>query len=311
MNAAAACAYEFAQHTTHGDEVGHRDRDLVSGAANQRHEHALDAAILEYWPAVEEEHRALVAGEHFADWPAATVRHAVMFCVAPKLLHGLSELALAGADHSHVHIAPAAGRGQMAAHGVVHRFQIALIDDVHAAEVGYLVVNHEQLAVIALVEDAKQRKAPERLAERVELVDFDARLAQWSEKRGGGGQAADGVEHQTHIKTCTGAIDERIGDSLAGGVGCVDVRFEPNSFFRAADVGHHGLPHGGRFGEQPEFVSFDRDWPNLVVAIDRCSGCGGDRLSARLAARPTSESIESASLLAGDCERSTSCMGSF
>ena len=83
-----------------------------------------------------------------------------------------------GTDHSHMHIAPAAGRGQIAAALVLDRVHLALIDDVHAAEVADLVVDDDQLAMVALVEELEEPEPPKGLAQRVERVYFAAGVAQ-------------------------------------------------------------------------------------------------------------------------------------
>ena len=88
----------------------------------------------------------------------------------PKPAERLGKLPLQRPFEPHVDVAPAGRNRQAAGLSLFDGRDAALIDDVHAAEIRHAVVNRQQLAVVAAVEDVERAKMPKRFPESVKGV---------------------------------------------------------------------------------------------------------------------------------------------
>ncbi len=146
--------------------------------------------------------------------------------------------------HADVDVAPAAGVGQIAPLLAARRRR-SRIDDVHAAKKCHAIVDHEQLAMIAAIEDFEERQISQRIEQGMKAMHLDARRFDPGQQLGRRGLAADGVVQDPHVDAGSCPLDQGVGNQAAGRVPRKDIRFEPHARLGRVDVGHHLRNHGG------------------------------------------------------------------
>ncbi len=191
----------------------------------------------------------------------------------PKPQHRVGHLGLRRANKPRVHVAPAGRGGQVAILGVACAVDTALVDDVHPSEIGDRLVDHQQLAVIPLVEQLqKLQRAAQGRAEIVKHVHLDARGPQPREHGPGHAEATPTVDHQPHVEAGTGPVDQGGGHGLAGRVAGKDVRLHPHPAAGSFDVGNHGRDERARLLEQRQRLAGDFDALRRARRRGRCAG---------------------------------------
>src|SRR5207244_12979701 len=121
------------------------------------------------------------------------------------------DLCLTGAAQAQVDVAPAKRLQPAllsAAANVAPR-----IDQVHAAEIGDPVVDDNQLAMIAAIEDAEERKPPQRFPQRMEGMHPDAGRLHPPEESCRRKAATDRIVKDAHVKPRPGSLRQGLGDS--------------------------------------------------------------------------------------------------
>ena len=93
---------------------------------------------------------------------------------APRATSALRhrDFALLWTRQANMNVAPARRRGQV--FRSFHSQHARYVHDVHAAEKRYAVVHHQQLPMIAAIEDAQRAKSPQSLAQRMKGVNMGA-----------------------------------------------------------------------------------------------------------------------------------------
>src|SRR5262245_49738246 len=89
--------------------------------------------------------------------------HFLMPRSPPGAVETLSDFRLLRTTQTHVHVPPARRGGQRFL-AILNNAR-PLIDDIHAAEIGDAVVNDQQLAMVAPVENPQHGETPKRLPE--------------------------------------------------------------------------------------------------------------------------------------------------
>ncbi len=126
--------------------------------------------------------------------------------------------------------------------------------DAKAADVTDLLVDHQQLAMVA-------RKPAERTAELERVVDahFAARFQQrCPEARRGLSQAAEPVAQHADAHAGCSALDQRIAERATEFVVAEDVVLEQDRFARVADRRQPRIEGRARIDQQFERIAFDQ-----------------------------------------------------
>ena len=128
--------------------------------------------------------------------------------------------------------------------------------DVDAAGVGHVVIHHQQLTVVAVV-DVQQAAVARAVvgAQRVELAHRHAAVRQTLEKGVGRADGAYGVHQQRHLYARRSALQQQRGHFGGDTLVFDDVTFQQHTAAGLRDGGFHGAESGGSVHQQPRAVA--------------------------------------------------------
>ncbi len=164
---------QFPEHAADWNEIGHRNGDFAAGLANERHEYPRHPALRPARAGGEKLNRvAAIRIEHLVDPPDRAAIAPPQMLPVPQPLEIVGDLALLRPNQPHVQIAPTGRGGEISPLDVGGRRDPALVDDVHAAEIGHAIVDRQQFAMVSPVEDPQEGKPPEIVADRMKGMNF-------------------------------------------------------------------------------------------------------------------------------------------
>src|SRR5262249_28904711 len=130
-------------------------------------------------PAIEELDAVVVGPEQGVSVGVIAARHLPPMRLPPGPVKALGDLPLLWPDEANVNVPPADGTRKRSA---LPAGQVRLVEQVHAAEIRDLVVDDEQLAVVAAVKDLKDSHPPQRFPEGMKGMDLDPGLLHLAEE---------------------------------------------------------------------------------------------------------------------------------
>src|SRR5207253_3696837 len=142
---------------------------------------------------------------------------------SPRALEALRQFVMLRPGETNMDVAPPGRRWH--ALGRFDRGGARLIDQVHPAEIRHLVVDNEQLAMIAAVQNAQRREASKCLAQRMEGMDLNSGLFHVAKETGRGAQAADGIVEDADVEPTMGPLLQRFRNGPTCRVVVEDVAF--------------------------------------------------------------------------------------